>query len=173
MRSPLSTLLAAVATVCLASQGFPADRPNIVLIYADDLGYADLGCFGAKKIKTPNLDRMAKQGTRFTSFYVAQPVCSASRAAILTGKYPNRTGILGALGPPNKIGLARHHVTIAEMLKSLGYAQQPPSPGKGAFWKRRTSYFALTYGPAVVGVTAPAGSNVFVTGYTVQAGSRP
>ena len=96
--------------------------PNVVLVFVDDMGYADLGCFGAKKIKTPNLDRMAKEGTRFTSFYVAQAVCSASRAALLTGKYSNRTGILGALGPAAKIGLARNHLTIAEMLKSLGYA---------------------------------------------------
>jgi arylsulfatase A-like enzyme len=96
--------------------------PNIVLIYVDDMGYADLGCFGATKIKTPNLDRMAKQGTRFTSFYVAQGVCSASRAALMTGKYSNRTGVLGALGPNNKVGLSRNHTTMAEMLKTLGYA---------------------------------------------------
>jgi arylsulfatase A-like enzyme len=113
----------ASTTPALRAQYARVSRPpNIVLVYADDLGYADLGCFAAKKIKTPNLDRMAKQGMRFTSFYVAQPVCSASRAAVLTGKYPNRTGILGALGPADKIGLARNHATIAEMLKSLAYA---------------------------------------------------
>jgi arylsulfatase A len=105
-----------------AQQPKPKRPPNVIIIYADDLGYADLGCFGAKKIKTPNLDRMAKQGTRFTSFYVSQAVCSASRAALLTGKYSNRTGILGALGPASKTGLDRSHVTIAEMLKALGYA---------------------------------------------------
>ena len=76
--------------------------PNVVLIYADDLGYADLGCFGAKGIATPNLDRMAAEGMRFTDFYVAQAVCSASRAALLTGCYPNRVGILGALGPASQ-----------------------------------------------------------------------
>jgi arylsulfatase A len=106
----------------LAAQEKTKRPPNIVLIYVDDMGYADLGCFGAKKIKTPNLDRMAKQGTRFTSFYVAQAVCSASRAALMTGKYSNRTGVLGALGPASKNGLAKNHATIAEMLKTLGYA---------------------------------------------------
>lgn len=95
--------------------------PNVIIVYVDDMGYGDLGCFGNQKVKTPNLDRMSKQGTRFTSFYVAQAVCSASRAALLTGKYSNRAGILGALGPASKNGLARNHVTMAEMLKALGY----------------------------------------------------
>src|ERR1700726_1433776 len=72
-------------------------HPNIVIILTDDVGYADFGCYGNKKVKTPNLDRMAKEGIRFTSFYVTQGICSASRAALLTGKYSNRTGILGAL----------------------------------------------------------------------------
>src|ERR1041384_289476 len=105
-----------------ARGGATPRKPNVIIIYADDLGYADLGCFGAKKIKTPNLDRMAKQGMRFTSFYVAQPVCSASRAALLTGKYSNRTGILGALGPAAKNGLGKENQTIAELLKTLHYA---------------------------------------------------
>ena len=106
----------------VVAQEKPKRPPNVIVIYADDLGYADLGCFGAKKIKTPNLDRMAKQGVRFTSFYVSQAVCSASRAALMTGKYSNRAGILGALGPASKTGLAREHTTMAEMLKALGYA---------------------------------------------------
>ncbi len=105
-----------------ARPGGKAKPPNIVVIFVDDMGYGDLGCFGAKKIKTPNLDRMAKQGIRFTDFYVAQPVCSASRAAILTGRYPNRVGILGALGPASKNGLGKQDRTIAELLKTLGYA---------------------------------------------------
>lgn len=96
--------------------------PNVIVIYADDMGYADLGCFGVKKIKTPNLDRMAKQGVRFTSFYTSQAVCSASRASLMTGKYSNRTEILGALGPASKNGLSKEHMTIAEVLKALGYA---------------------------------------------------
>ena len=123
IRIILITLAALAAwSPLLSAQEKPKRPPNIVLIYVDDMGYADLGCFGAKKIKTPNLDRMAKQGTRFTSFYVAQGVCSASRAALMTGKYSNRAGVLGALGPNNKVGLSRNHTTMAEMLKTLGYA---------------------------------------------------
>lgn len=120
----LCTILAALALLAgpVAAQEKLKRPPNVIIVYADDLGYGDLGCFGAKKIKTPNLDRMAKEGTRFTNFYVAQAVCSASRAALMTGKYSNRAGILGALGPANKNGLAREHTTIAEMLKTLGYA---------------------------------------------------
>ena len=72
--------------------------PNFVIIYADDMGYADISPYGGKT-RTPNLAQMAKEGIRFTDFYVAQPVCSASRAALLTGCYPNRIGILGALNP--------------------------------------------------------------------------
>jgi arylsulfatase A len=99
-----------------------ADRlPNVVIIYADDMGYGDLGCYGAKT-RTPNLDRLAKQGRRFTNFHVAQAVCSASRAALLTGCYPNRIGIHGALGPRVTHGLSSNEVTIAEMLKKRGYA---------------------------------------------------
>ncbi len=96
--------------------------PNVVLIFTDDQGYADLGCFGAKDFQTPNLDRMASEGVRFTDFYVAQAVCSASRTALLTGCYPNRVGILGALGPASRIGINEDEMTIAEALKPKGYA---------------------------------------------------
>ena len=96
--------------------------PNVVLVYADDLGYGDLGCFGAKGWQTPNLDRLAKEGTRFTSFYVAQAVCSASRTASLTGCYRNRLGILGALNPNSKIGIHDREVTLGQLFKSRGYA---------------------------------------------------
>ena len=99
-----------------------ARPPNIVIIFTDDQGYQDVGCFGSPDIQTPNLDRLAGQGARFTRFYVAQPVCSASRAALLTGCYPNRVGISGALGPGSKTPLAHEEVTIAEMLRPLGYA---------------------------------------------------
>lgn len=100
-----------------------AERPpNVVIIFADDLGYADVGCFGNKTIRTPNIDSLAKDGVRFTDFYVAQAVCSASRTALLTGCYPNRVGILGALGPASKNGIHERETTIAEMLKSRGYA---------------------------------------------------
>lgn len=97
-------------------------QPNIVLIFCDDLGYADVGCFGAKGWKTPNIDRLAREGVRFTQFYVAQAVCSASRAALMTGCYPNRVGIQGALGPNSKIGIHRDEMTLAEVVKQRGYA---------------------------------------------------
>lgn len=100
----------------------PARPPNVVLIFCDDLGYADLGCYGARGYQTPHIDRLARQGTRFTDFYVAQAVCSASRAALLTGCYPGRIGIQGALGPKSRTGINANEVTIAELLKSRGYA---------------------------------------------------
>ncbi len=105
------------------AKGRAADRPpNFVIIFADDMGYGDLGCFGARDVATPNIDRMAREGTRFTDFYVAQPVCSASRTALLTGCYPNRVGILGALGPASKHGISDREKTIADVLKPRGYA---------------------------------------------------
>lgn len=96
--------------------------PNVVVIFADDLGYGDLACFGAQKIETPNLDRMADEGMRFTSFYVSQAVCSASRAALLTGCYSNRVGILNALGPTATHGINDDEWTLAEVLKTRNYA---------------------------------------------------
>ncbi|WP_281542158.1 sulfatase family protein [Maribacter aestuarii] len=95
--------------------------PNIVLIFTDDQGYADVGVYGADDIATPNLDRMAEEGTMFTNYYAAQAVCSASRAGILTGCYPNRIGIHNALGPGNKNGINDSELTLAEMLKQHGY----------------------------------------------------
>ena len=96
--------------------------PNIVLIFADDQGYADLGNFGAKGFTTPNIDNMAREGMRFTNFYVSQAVCSASRAALLTGAYSERVSIRGALMPWASIGLNPEEETIAELLKKKGYA---------------------------------------------------
>lgn len=104
------------------TSGTTSRPPNIVVIFTDDQGYADVGVFGAKGFKTPNLDRLAKQGRKFTNFHVAQPVCSASRAALLTGCYPNRIGIHGALGPSARHGLHDNEVTLAELLKQQGYA---------------------------------------------------
>lgn len=108
------------ATLSLSAA--PKPPPNLVLIFCDDLGYADVGCFGAKGWKTPNIDRLAREGVRFTQFYVAQPVCSASRSALMTGCYPSRVGIQGALGPNAKIGLNPSEVTLAEIAKQRGYA---------------------------------------------------
>ncbi len=96
--------------------------PNFVIIFTDDQGYADAGCYGAEGFKTPNLDKMAAEGMRFTDFYVAQAVCSASRAALMTGCYSNRVSILGALGPHAEHGLHPQEETIADVLKKKGYA---------------------------------------------------
>src|ERR1043165_9112074 len=96
--------------------------PNIVIIFIDDLGYADIGAFGAKGYATPNLDRLAREGRAFSDFYVSQAVCSASRAALLTGCYNNRIGILGALNPGSKVGLSSGETTLAEICKQKNYA---------------------------------------------------
>jgi arylsulfatase A-like enzyme len=96
--------------------------PNIVFIFTDDLGYGDLGCFGAKDIKTPNIDALAEQGIRFTSFYSASPVCSPSRAALMTGKMPQRMGINSVFFPESFTGMPGNEMTVAEMLKEKDYA---------------------------------------------------
>ncbi|NOY40255.1 MAG: sulfatase [Planctomycetes bacterium] len=96
--------------------------PNIVVIFIDDMGYADIGPFGAKGYETPHLDRMAKEGRIFTDFHSATAVCSASRAALLTGCYPERISIRGALPPSAKHGLNPDETTIAELCKQQGYA---------------------------------------------------
>ena len=105
-----------------AEPGHHERPPNIVIIFTDDQGYSDVGVYGAQGFRTPHLDQMAAEGVRFTDFYTAQPVCSASRAALLTGCYPNRIGIAGALGPRAKHGIHEREVTIAELCKSKGYA---------------------------------------------------
>jgi arylsulfatase A len=98
-----------------------APRPNIVLIYMDDMGYGDIGPFGAKDYPTPNLDKLASEGRKFTDFVASSPVCSASRAALLTGCYHRRVGISGALGPRSSIGLDPAETTIAEVCRDQGY----------------------------------------------------
>ena len=118
----LALLLAGIELGEVHAASTAARPPNVVIVFTDDQGYADVGCFGAKGIRTPNLDRMASEGMRFTDFYVAQAVCSASRAALLTGCYPNRVGILGALFPKSKIGLNSNEITLPEILKQRGYA---------------------------------------------------
>ena len=97
------------------------ERPNFVIILCDDLGYADLGCFGSKTIRTPRLDRMAAEGMRFTDFYAAGPVCTPSRAALLTGRYPKRVGLTGVIFPDSKSGIKPEHKTIAEVLRTRLY----------------------------------------------------
>jgi arylsulfatase len=116
-RDFLKSTTAALLMPLLSPEGRP---PNIVFIYADDLGYGDLGCYGSS-ILTPNLDRMAAEGVRFTQFYSANPVCSPSRAALLTGRYPTRVGVPRVLMPKDTTGLPDSETTIAQMLKAKGY----------------------------------------------------
>lgn len=105
------------------AQQTASEKPiNVVIIYADDLGYGDLGCYGDQPSVTPRLDRLATEGVRFTDFYSAQPVCSASRAALLTGCYPNRLQIVGALSPKQNYGLNHNETTLASLLKQKNYA---------------------------------------------------
>jgi arylsulfatase len=105
-----------------AEQQVSADRgPNIVLIFTDDQGHGDVGVFGADDIATPHLDQLAMEGAKLTNFYAAQAVCSASRAGILTGCYPNRIGIHNAMMPNSGMGLHPSETTLAEMLKDKGY----------------------------------------------------
>ncbi len=111
--------LALLSTLTLRAEVRP---PNVIVILCDDLGYADIGCFGAKGYATPNLNLMAAEGRRFTNFHVSSAVCSASRSALLTGCYHSRVGIHGALPPHSKTGLNPSETTIAEMLKARGYA---------------------------------------------------
>jgi arylsulfatase A len=111
-----------LASFFLLPAAFAANQPNIVVIFMDDMGYADVGCFGARGYQTPHIDQLAAEGRKFTNFHVAQPVCSASRTALLTGCYPNRVGIHGALGPGAKHGINAAEMTLAELVKQRGYA---------------------------------------------------
>jgi arylsulfatase A-like enzyme len=115
-------LLSFLTALILTFSSQAATLPNIVIIFMDDMGYADVGCFGAHGYQTPNIDKLAAAGRKFTNFHVAQPVCSASRTALLTGCYPNRVGIHGALGPSAKHGINSAEMTVAELVKQKGYA---------------------------------------------------
>jgi len=117
----LFLLLAAWGSVSLSART-DSNPPNVVVIFMDDMAYADIGPFGAKAYSTPHLDRLAKEGRKFTDFYVTQAVCSASRAGLLTGCYNVRVGILGALGPKSTHGLNPNEITLAELCKQRGYA---------------------------------------------------
>ena len=120
------TLILTLATPLLADhhgEKKAAEKTNVIIIFLDDCGYNDLSCYGSKKIKTPHLDRMAAEGARFTNFLTASSVCTPSRSALLTGKYPIRLGLQrGVLFPQSKAGLNPEEYTIAEHFKSAGYA---------------------------------------------------
>ena len=119
-----------VVIICLSASIFKTihlkeigQKPNFIIIFTDDQGYNDLSCFGSDSIKTPNLDLLAVQGRKFTSFYVASPVCTPSRAALLTGSYPRRIDMAkGVIFPQDNHGLHTDELTIADMLKEVGYA---------------------------------------------------
>ena len=113
----LLTTFLALVTFCLSAKG----APNLVLIFIDDMGYGDIGPFGSKLNRTPNLDRMAEEGRKLTSFYAA-PVCSASRAQLMTGCYAPRVGVPGVFFPAGRNGLNPEEHTVADYLKELGYA---------------------------------------------------
>ena len=115
------TFLASLAGSAAASAQTASQRPNIILIYADDLGYGDLGVYGHPEIRTPNLNRMAAEGVKFTNFYSASSLCTPSRAALLTGRYPVRSGMVRVLFPREESGLPASEVTIAELLRGQGY----------------------------------------------------
>jgi arylsulfatase len=96
-------------------------KPNVILIFMDDMGYGDPVCYGGGPYQTPNIDKLANSGIRFTNFYAAQAVCTASRSALLTGCYPTRIGISGAINHTSKIALNLNEETIPELLKRAGY----------------------------------------------------
>ncbi|TWT87077.1 sulfatase family protein [Neorhodopirellula pilleata] len=116
----------AVASLWPASTIAAEDRPNVIFMLTDDLGYSDIGCYGARKVKTPHIDRLAAEGIRFTDFHTAASICSPSRAAILTGAYPQRAGLYMGLNPNRTahwfLGLHPDEITIAEQFKQQGYA---------------------------------------------------
>jgi len=123
-REFLKFLGAAAGSVMIprVSFGRRKRQPNVVLIFTDDQGSIDLNCYGAKDLYTQNLDRLAKEGTRFRQFYVGAPVCSPSRAALMTGRYPQRAGVPGNVSSqPGHDGMPTEQLTIAEMMKSAGY----------------------------------------------------
>ena len=117
----MKTLFVLLAALLAASS--PARPPNVVVIFIDDMGYGDIGPFGATKQRTPHLDRMAKEGMKLTSFYAA-PVCSVSRAQMMTGCYGARISVPGVYFPGQSVGLNPSEVTVAERLKEKGYTTQ-------------------------------------------------
>lgn len=126
MRQILLLLVSSVLFGHVANQAHAATKPNIIVILCDDLGYGDLGAFGHPTIRTPNLDRMAAEGQRWTSFYVGASVCTPSRAALMTGRLPVRSGMMSArsrvLFPDSLGGLPQSEITIPELLKTAGYS---------------------------------------------------
>jgi arylsulfatase A-like enzyme len=148
----LLPILVSLLVGCRLSGDREATPPNFVLIFVDDVGYGDLGSFGHPTIRTPVLDRMAAEGIKLTSFYAASPACSPSRIALLTGRYPIRTGLVNVLGPDETGGIAAHEITLAEALQELGYRTAAIGkwhlgavPGHFATEHGFDSYYGLLY----------------------------
>jgi arylsulfatase A len=125
-REFLKRLAVAAGSLAVSRAAFAGEqskrKPNVVLIFTDDQGTLDVNCYGSKDLFTPNLDRLAGQGTRFTQFYVGAPVCSPSRSALMTGRYPQRAGVPSNVSSQKgNAGMPTEQVTIAEMLKGAGY----------------------------------------------------
>ncbi|MES2696208.1 MAG: sulfatase-like hydrolase/transferase, partial [Verrucomicrobiota bacterium] len=121
-RLTIAVVFALVALCCTSAFAATTRPPHIIVILADDLGYNDLGFQGSTTIATPRLDRLAREGVRFTDAYAAAPFCSPSRAALLTGRLPARAGLPYVLFPAEHTGLPPEEITLAEMLKTRGYA---------------------------------------------------
>ena len=122
MGKSLCCVLTALGILHLISTSVTAKPPNVIVIYTDDQGTIDLNCYGAKDLVTPELDKLARQGVRFTQFYAAAPVCSPSRAAVLTGRFPQRAGVPGNVSSqPGGHGMPAAQITMAEMFKKAGY----------------------------------------------------
>jgi arylsulfatase A len=123
LRAALSaSSLGLAASAASLGAGQPARPPNIIWIWADNLAYSDLGIYGGQSARTPVIDGLAREGVRFTQYYVAHVVCSPSRAALLTGRQPFRTGIVGVLRPDGPAGIPSDEITLGEALRSRGYA---------------------------------------------------
>jgi len=117
----LGRSLVLLGAITLLSSAHAQQKPNILLVLCDDLGYNDLGCYGSKLNRTPNIDRLAKEGIRFTDCYAAANVCTPSRVALMTGRYPIRSGLVNVLHPWQSTGIDSSEVTLPEMLKDSGY----------------------------------------------------
>ena len=123
LNAPLILLAMTTLATLATTHAFAAERPNVLLIYTDDQGSIDLNCYGAKDLTTPNLDALAQRGVRFTQMYSPSAICSASRAGLLTGRFPVRAGVPGNVSSQEGVaGMPTEQVTIAEMMKASGYA---------------------------------------------------
>jgi len=129
MLKKMQKLLPLILFFWLFSPSLKAELPNFIIIFTDDQGYEDIGCFGSPKIKTPHLDKMATEGRKFTSFYSANSVCSPSRAALMTGSYPTRVSVPGVLFPRHEIGSILMRSRLLRFLKAKDMLQHVSGNG--------------------------------------------